>query len=113
MLYGKNPASNNKIAVVEHLRKGKDFHAIASEMHVTLATAEVYAIDSFAANAPLDENMLARHLQVDSDAFQVIRTTIIKNTDAKLRTVKHELEDAFSYNQIKFVIACLIRELEI
>lgn len=113
MLCGNNPASSNKIAVVEHLRKGKDFKSIAREMQVALATAEVYAIDSFAANAPLDENMLARHLQVDGDAFEVIRTAINKNTDAKLRTVKNELKDAFSYNQIRFVIACLIRDIQI
>ena len=113
MQYGKNPASNNKIAVVEHLQKGKDFQSIAREMQVTLATVEVYAIDSFAANAPLDENMLARHLQADSDVFEVIRTAIIKNTDAKLRTVKNELEDAFSHNQIRFLIACLIRDIKI
>lgn len=29
MLFGKNPASDKKIAVVEHLRKGKDFQSIA------------------------------------------------------------------------------------
>lgn len=40
MLYGKNPASNKKIAVVEHLRKRRDFHSIAREMQVTLATAQ-------------------------------------------------------------------------
>lgn len=113
MLYGKNHASDKKIAVVENLRKGKDFQFIAREMQVALATAEVYAIDSFAANAPLDENVLARHLQVDSDAFEAIRAAIVKNTDRKLRSVKDELKDAFSYNQIRFVIACLIRDIEI
>lgn len=113
MLYGKNHASDKKIAVVENLWKGKDFQFIAREMQVALATAEVYAIDSFAANAPLNENMLARHLQVDSDAFEAIRAAIVKNTDRKLRSVKDELKDAFSYNQIRFVIACLIWDIEI
>ena len=36
-------------------------------MNVTLPTAEVYAIDSFAMNAPVDETIFACHLEVDSD----------------------------------------------
>ena len=48
-MYGDNHYSNRKIQVVEELRKGKDFQMIAREMRVAGATAEVYAIDSFAA----------------------------------------------------------------
>ena len=57
-MYGDNHYSNRKIQVVEELWKGKDFQMIAREMRV----AVVYAIDSFAANAPVDESVLARYL---------------------------------------------------
>lgn len=64
-------------------------------------------------NAPLDETIFARHLKVDSDKFQGIRAAIEKNTDGKLQTIKDELKDLFTYNQIRFVIACFIRDIEI
>ncbi len=112
-MYGNNHASAKKIEVVSELQSGKDFQTIARKMRVALATAEVYAIDSFAANAPLDKNLFARHLQVDSDAFQAIRAAVVNNTDGRLRSVKDELRDTFSYNQIRFVIACLIRDIQI
>jgi len=112
-IYGHNPPTPRKIEAVEELKKGKDFHSVARKMNVTLATAEVYAIDSFAANAPLDETIFARHLEVDSNKSQGIRAAIERNTDGKLRTIKDELKDLFTYNQIRFVIACLIRDIEI
>ena len=74
---------------------------------------EVYAIDSFATNAPLDETIFARHLEVDNDKFQAIRGAIEENTDGKLPTVKNELKDLFTYNEMRFVIACLIQDIEI
>lgn len=112
-MYGDNHASAKKIEVVSELQSGKDFQTITRKMRVALATAEVYAIDSFAANAPLDENIFVRHLRVDSNAFQAIRTAVVNNTDGRLRSVKDELRDTYSYNQIRFVIACLIRDIEI
>jgi len=112
-IYGNNPASPRKIEVVEKLRKGKDFQMISREMGVAIATAEVYGIDAFAANAPLDKDVLARYLDVDRDSFFSIKAAIEKNADEKLRTVKDQLQDAFSYNQIRFVIACLIRDVEL
>jgi len=112
-IYGDNYASQKKILVVEELQKGKDFQTIAREMRIALATAEVYAIDSFAANAPLDEHIFARHLQISSDDFQEIRIAVNKNADGKLRSVKEYLQNTFSYNQIRFVIACLIRDIEL
>ena len=77
-------------------------------MRVAVATAEVYGIDSFAANAPLDEVMLARYLKLDRSSFLIIKDAIQKNTDWKLRTVKDSLNGQFTYNQLRFVIACLI-----
>lgn len=112
-MYGDNHYSNWKIQVVEELWKGKDFQMIAREMQVAVATAEVYAIDSFAAKAPIDESVLARYLQVDRELFLAIRATINKNRDGKLRPLKDELKDNFTCNQLRFVIACLIRDCEV
>lgn len=97
---------------MEELRKGKNFEMIAREMRVAVAMAEVYGIDSFAANAPLDEVMLARYLKLDRSSFLLIKDTIQKNTDRKLRRVKDSLNGQFTHNQLHFVIACLIRDVE-
>lgn len=112
-IYGDNHASPRKIQVVEELRKGKSFEMIAREMRVAVATAEVYGIDSFAANAPLDEVMLARYLKLNRSSFLIIKDAIQKNTDWKLRTIKGSLNGEFTYNQLRFVIACLIRDVEL
>ena len=98
---------------MKELEKGRDFQTVAREMRIALATAEIYAIDSFAANAPLDEKIFARYLEVSSDDFQDIGLAVAKNTDGKLRSVKDDLQNTFSYNQIRFVIACLIRDIEL
>lgn len=37
---------------------------------------------------------------------------ILSNEDNKLRTIRDALNEEFSYNQIRFVLACLIQELE-
>ena len=82
-------------------------------MKIALATAEVYGIDSFAASAPLDPEMLARFLDVTRGSFAVIKDAITGNSDGRLRSVRDVLKEQFSYNQMKFVIACLIRDLEL
>lgn len=99
--------------MVEELRNGKDLALISRELQIAVATAEVYAIDSFAANAPLDETILARHMAIDGESFSLIKVAIHNNKDGKLRTVKDQLADEFSYNQIRLVIACMICDLEI
>lgn len=85
---------------------------IARQLGIAEATVEVYAIDCFAANAPLDKTILARHMEVNPESFQLIKGAIEGCKDGKLRTVKDHL-DVFSYNQIRLVLACMIRDLEI
>lgn len=86
---------------------------IARELGIAEATVEVYAIDCFAANAPLDKTMLARHMEVNPESFQLIKGAIEGCKDGKLRTVKDHLDDIFTYNQIRLVLACMIRDLDI
>ena len=88
---------------------GKDFKAVVGMLHVAEATAQIYAIDSFAAGAPIDHVRLA-NLQVTEENFEAIRNCIEKNKDHKLRSIRDELV-VFSYNQIRFVLACMIRDL--
>ena len=69
--------------------------------------AQIYAIDSLAAGAPIDHVRLANLLQVTEENFEAIRNCIEKNKDHKLRSIRDELV-VFSYNQIRFVLACMI-----
>lgn len=102
--------SNGKIRAVQQFRSGKDFKTISQILNVAEATAEVYGIDAFAAGAPMDHVRLAEVLQVTEENFERIRRCIEKDQDPKLRTIRDELKE-FSYNQIRFVLACMIRDL--
>jgi len=62
---------------------------------------------------PLDEAVLVCYLDVDRDSFFSIKAATEKNADEKLCMVIDQLRYAFSYDQIRFVIACLIRNVEL
>ncbi|KAJ7369636.1 hypothetical protein OS493_037425 [Desmophyllum pertusum] len=111
-LYGKNQPSDKKIRIAEELRTGKDFTQLSSELGIAKATAEVYGIDCLAAGKELDHKRKARYLGITSEDFQVMTVNILSNEDNKLRTIRDALNEEFSYNQIRFVLACLIQELE-
>ena len=76
---------------------------IAHQLGIAEATVEVYAIDCFAANAPLDKTILTRHMEVNPESLQLIKGAIEGCKDGKLHTVKDHLDDVFSYNQIRLV----------
>ena len=82
-------------------------------MGVAVTTAEMYGIDRFAVNVPLDEAILVSYLHVDRESSHAVKAATEQNADEKLHTVKYQLQDAFTYNQTPFVIACLIRNLVI
>ena len=90
------------------LREGKRVALIARELGIAEAT-----VDCFVANTPLDKTMLARHMEVNPESFQLIKEAIEGCKDGKLHTVKDHVDDVFSYNQIRLVLACRIRDLEI
>lgn len=92
---------------------GKNFVQLASELGIATATAEVYAIDCLAAGGKLDHKHIACDLGISTDAFYRIKVTIQSNEDNKLRTIRDALHEEYSYNQIRFVLACLIQELEL
>lgn len=112
-MYGKNTPSTKKSLVVDGLKNGKKFEELAAELGVATATAEVYGIDGLAAGQEIDHEMLSKYLQISVESFQLIKTEILSNEDPKLRTIRDNLEEQFSYNQIRFVLACLIQELDL
>lgn len=104
--------SNGKIRTVQQFRSSKDFKTITQILKVAEATAEVYGIDAFAVGAPMDHVRLAEVLQVTKENFERIKSCIEKDHDPKLRAIRDKLKE-FSYNQIRFVLACLIRDLSL
>lgn len=112
-MYGKNNPSPKKSLIIEGLKMGKNFSDLAADLSITKATAEVYGIDGLAAGQQIDRETLARLLNVSMDCFKRIRNEIVVCEDRKLRTIRDNLSQEFSYNQIRFVLACLIQELEL
>lgn len=111
-LYGKNQPSDKKVYVCNELKAGKDFQQLSKELAIAKATAEVYGIDSLAAGMDVDHQMVATYIRVTPEDFQRIKSTILLNEDKKLCTIRDSLNEEFEYNQICFVLACLIQELE-
>ena len=112
-LYGKNEPSSQKMKVFQGLKLGKDFAHLSSELDIKKGTAEVYGIDCLAAGGSVDHEMIANYLKVTPDAFHRIKSAIQSNEDLKLRTIRDGFDLEFSYNQIRFVLACLIQEIEL
>ena len=99
--------------VIQGLKLGKNFVMLSSKINVAEATAEVYGIDCLAAGAELDHESEAKCLKVSKESFGVIKDEIMANEDKKLRTVWDHLGQLYSYNQIRFVLACLIHDYEL
>lgn len=87
-------------------KRGMSFERIAK----SAATAEVYAIDCLGAGMDLAHEDLARSLDVSPSIFAKIKAEVEKSS--RLRDIK-DAEPSITFNQIRFVIACIIRELVI
>lgn len=105
--------SHKKHRVAQGLQIGKNFQELAEELNIAQATAEVYGIDCLAAGQEVDHQIIAKYLDIGRESFERIKSEIMSNNDKKLRTVRDNLSETFSYNQIRFVLACQIRELEL
>lgn len=110
-MYGKNQPSNSKMRAYEEFKNGRNYSEIAVTLGVQEATAEVYTIDALAAGAPLDHTRMANLLEIGGEAFDRIKAAITSNVNAKLGAIRADLIESFSYNQIRFVLTCMIREL--
>ena len=111
-MYGKNEPTNQKMRAFSMFRSGSNYQQVASTLQIQLATAKVYTIDAFASGAPLDHERMAQLMGEDSHQFQRIKAVIEANVDGKLRTIKADLVDS-TYNQIRFALACMIRNLHL
>lgn len=97
----------------EEFKAGRSYREIAATLAVQEATAEVYTIDAFAAGAPLNHTRMANFLEIQGEDFERIKSAITANSNAKLTTIRADLNESFSYNQIRFVLACMIRDLDL
>ena len=82
-----------------HFRSGKDFKTVSQILNVAEATAE-------------DHVRLAEVLQVTEENFKRIKNCIEKDQEPKLQGIQDELKE-LSYNQIRFVLACMSRDLSL
>ena len=111
-MYGMNNSSLKKRLVMQGLKEGKDFSHLARELNIATATAEVYGIDCLAAGGELDHEMMAGYLKITKTSFEIMKGEILSSEDKKLRTVRDNLGEVYTYNQLRFVLACLIHELD-
>ena len=83
--------------------------AIAKVLHVEIPTAEVYILDAYCAGAPISIEKLANELNVCSPLSDRISQLIMDGIPT-LRQLKDALDGQASYNQIKVVLAAIIRD---
>lgn len=112
-MYGKNGPSPKKRLIIQGLALGEDFARLADELSIAKATAEVYGVDCLAAGQDVSHNSIAEYIDVTKESFAIIKSEIIAAQDKKLRTVHDKLGEVYTYNQIRFVLACLIQDLEL
>lgn len=112
-MYGKNQPSNGKMRAFEQFRNGMDYKEIAACLGVQESTAQVYTLDALAAGAPLNHERMANLLGVTEAIFSTISAAISSNEDSKLRSIRDSLNESYSYNQIRFVLACMIKGLDL
>ena len=101
--------SNKKLRALNAFSKGKDFGEISRDLRIQRVTAEVYTIDTFAAGKDIDMDHLSELLQITEESFSQIQQLL--SLKDRLNEVKEALPEV-SYNQIRFVLACMIRDVE-
>lgn len=109
-LYGKVKVSNQKLRAVDAFNKGMRLRDIACELFVELPTAEVYLIDSLVAGKDLDHERLGEYLHITNEHFLLLWNGLL--VKPRLSMVKQSYP-SFTYNQIRFVLDCLIRDMEV
>ena len=55
---------------------------------------------------------MAKYLAISVESFERIKGEIMSSNDRRLHTVRDNLEE-FSYNQIRFVLACQIQDQDL
>ena len=60
----------------------------------------------------MDHQTMAKYLAISVESFELIKGEIIRRNDRRLRTMWYNMGE-FSYNQIGFLSACQIQELDL
>ena len=60
----------------------------------------------------MDHQTMAKYLAISVESFELIKGEIIRRNDRRLRTMWDNMGE-FSYNQIAFLSACQIQELDL
>ena len=87
--------------------------SIANLLAIEIPTAEVYIIDAYCAGAPVSIEKLASELKihnpnVNANVAKISR--LIEEGLGSLWQIKDAVEGQFSYNQVKVVLAAIIRD---
>ena len=105
-LYGQSKMSNQKLRAVDVFQNGMNLAEVACRLCIQLATAEIYLIDGLVPGENTDYHRLGSLLNVTGDVFLLLRQILLEKL--WLKEVKRSCT-GFSYNQIRFFLACLIR----
>lgn len=60
----------------------------------------------------MDHQTMAKYLAISVELFELIKDEIIRRNDRRLCTMWDNMGE-FSYNQIGFLLACQIQELDL
>ena len=104
-LYGQSKMSNQKLRAVDFFQNGMNLAEVDCELCIQTATVEIYLIDALVAGKDIDYHRLGSLLNVTGDVFLLLEKSWLKE-------VKRSCP-GFSYNQIRFVLACLKRDYEV
>ena len=86
----------------------RSFQVIAKVLSIATATDEVYIIDGFCSGAPLSSHHLAPKFYLSNEEVETIAAEIRKD-NVTLKIVRDSLQNTYSYNQIRLILAAMIR----
>ena len=109
-MYGKNKPSAKKITAAKMFAKSyTTMSNIANLLSIEIPTAEVYVIDAYCAGAPVSLEKLAGELKMFRSSVEKI-SSLIESGIPSLRQIRDAAEGKVSYNQIRLVLAAIIRD---
>lgn len=88
--------------------KGQDFETIGKVLGVVTATAQVYTIDGYCSGAPLSFPELCDSMNLTPTDIKTLSDGI-KRHGTSLRNTRDQLGMVHTYNQIRLVLAAMIR----
>ena len=107
-LYGKNQPSNHKD---ERIRTFEVWPELQGDFsRVNSRSIHDWCVSCHSTARPCANGDSAWN---NGDTFKAIKKTISSNKDAKLTSIRDKLNKSFTYNQICFVLPCMIRDINL